>query len=282
MAISSLDDASKSGRVSIRMKRQNWFVRFWVLCGLMLLLTSGSVQAAEKTQYKPQGYVSDFAGMISPEARQEITLLAEELEQQQQVQMAIVTVPSVGDRAVEDFATDLFAQWGIGQKSSDKGVLLLVAKQEHKTRVEVGYGLEDKIPDAIAKEISEAVSQRFRTGDFDGGFVSGAQMISAAVGGTLQLPKRRSRGQSGGGPNIGSLAFIFFLIIFGILRGIFRMATGRRVVRHGSSIPWWLLLLMSGRGGGSSWSGGGFSGGGGGFGGFGGGMSGGGGATSSW
>lgn len=263
----------------------NRWIRFLMVAGITLSTLVAPILAAEKIPYQPQGYVSDFANMISPAARQEIGMLADQLRQQHQVELAVVTVPTLGGRAVDDYATDLFAQWGIGKKGKDNGLLLLVSKQEHEIRVEVGYGLEDKVPDAIASEITRTIRDQFRQGDIDGGFLTGAKMLTAAVGGTLKIspPARRNGSRRGGGSNLPFIIFVLFFIFLSLIQGIGRMATGRRVVRSGSSIPWWLLLLMSGGGGGgSSWGGGGFSGGGGGFGGFGGGMSGGGGASSSW
>lgn len=243
--------------------------------------------AAEKIPLKPQGYVSDFAQMMSPSTRQQIEQLAIQLNTEHQTELAVVTVPSIGNRSMEDYATNLFAEWGIGKKGANNGLLLLVAKNERQIRIEVGYGLEEKVPDAIAAEIYRAVRDRFKMGDYDRGFLTGAQMLAAAVGGTLRVSpsqrRPRFRRERSSGSNAGVLVFLFIFLFFGLIRAVARAATGRPAVRSGSSFPWWLIFLLgSGRGGGSSWSGGGFSGGGGGFGGFGGGLSGGGGAGGGW
>ncbi|MBZ5551326.1 MAG: TPM domain-containing protein [Acidobacteriia bacterium] len=263
----------------------------WILRLSILLLLAGAllvpvIQHAAQIPLKPQGYVSDFANMLSPTARQQIEQLAVQLEREQRTELAVVTVPSIGDRAVQDYATDLFAQWGIGKKGTDNGLLLLIAKNDRQMWIEVGYGLEDKVPDATASEIYRIIRDRFRQGDYDGGVITGVQMLSSAVGGTLKVPPRRSgsRRSRGGGSGVGIWVLFGIFILFGLLKSIGRAAMGRPAVRSGSSIPWWLIFLIgSGRGGGgSSWGGGGFSGGGGGFGGFGGGMSGGGGAGGGW
>jgi uncharacterized protein len=264
----------------------------WAVGGsLALLWVAGLLAAvqlcAASIPLKPRGYVSDFAEMLSPAARQQIEQLAVQLEREQRTELAVVTVPSIGDRAVQDYATDLFAQWGIGKKGVDNGLLLLVAKKDRQLWIEVGYGLEDKVPDATASEIYRVIRDRFRQGDYDGGMITGVQMLASAVGGTLQVPPPRrsaTRRSRGGGSGLGIWVFFGIFILFGLLKSIGRAAMGRPVARSGSSFPWWLIFLMgSGRGGGgSSWGGGGFSGGGGGFGGFGGGMSGGGGAGGSW
>lgn len=264
----------------------------WIMrLSAALLLAAGLMAPvklhAAKIPLKPQGYVSDFANMISPAARQQIEQLAIQLEREQRTELAVVTVSSIGDRAVQDYATDLFGQWGIGKKGVDNGLLLLVAKDERQMWIEVGYGLEDKVPDATASEIYRVIRDRFKQGDYDGGMITGVQMLASAVGGTLQVPPPRRSGtrrSRGGGSGLGIWALFGIFILFGLLKSIGRAAMGRPAVRSGSSFPWWLIFLIgSGRGGGgSSWGGGGFSGGGGGFGGFGGGMSGGGGAGGGW
>jgi uncharacterized protein len=253
---------------------------FWVLI-LMVLVTLS--YAAETIPLKPQGYVSDFARMMTPDTRERIEQLATQLKNEHQVELAVVTVETLGDRSIEDFATNLVAQWGIGQKGTNNGLLLLVSKNDRQMKIETGYGLEERVPDAVANQIISAIREKFRAGDYDGGLLTGAQMLTSAVGGTLQINRPARRTSARRGPDFG--LWIFLLIIFvGILKSVFRTAMGRPAVRGGSSFPWWLIFLIgNGRGGGgSSWGGGGFSGGGGGFGGFGGGMSGGGGASGSW
>ncbi|MDD5544307.1 MAG: TPM domain-containing protein [Acidobacteriia bacterium] len=257
-------------------------LKFWHAGILAVFLMLPVLSAGEKIPYSPTGYVNDFAGMMSAATRERIEQIASGLNQQGIAELSVVTVPSIGDRSEEDYATDLFAQWGIGKKGKDNGLLLLVAKNEKKIRIEAGYGLEDKVPDAIANEIYSTIRDHFRQGDFDGGLLTGAQMLASAAGGTFQTPAPASRPYSR--PRIpGFFIVVLVFIFFSVLRGAARAATGRPAVRAGSSFPWWLLLFLnSGGRGGSSWGGGGFSGGGGGFGGFGGGMSGGGGAGGGW
>lgn len=253
---------------------------FWVLILLGLVSLS---YAAETIPLKPQGYVSDFAGMMTPDTRARIEQLATQLKSEHQVELAVVTVETLGDRSVEDFAAKLLAQWGIGQKGANTGLLLLVSKNDRQMRIETGYGLEERVPDVVANQIIAAIRERFRAGDYDGGLLTGAQMLTSAVGGTLQINRPARHTSARRGPDFGTWIFLLILLI-GLLKFIFRTAMGGPAVRSGSSFPWWLIFLIgNGRGGGgSSWGGGGFSGGGGGFGGFGGGMSGGGGASGSW
>src|SRR5437763_15430699 len=114
-----------------------------------LLLFSASLCAAEDIKkIHPAGYVSDLAGVIAPETRTRLEALCTEVEQKTGAQMAIVTVQSLEGESVEDYAVDLYKQLGVGGKKDNRGVLLLVAPNERKYRVEVGYGLEPVINDA--------------------------------------------------------------------------------------------------------------------------------------
>lgn len=260
-------------------------LKVWLLLLWVTVFLSSENLFADKIPFNPQGYVSDFANMISPSGRNQIEEIAAHLAREGKTELAVVTVPSIGDRPVQDYAIDLFSQWGIGKKDVNNGLLLLIAKKERQIWIEVGYGLEEKVPDLVTSEIYRVIRDRFRQGDFDGGILRGTQMLASAVGGTLGVPPPRrpsSRRSDSPGSGISFLILIILFFVFAIIRGISR--TGGRGGRYGgSSVPWWLLFLGSGGGGGgSSWSGGGFSGGSGGFGGFGGGMSGGGGAGGGW
>src|SRR5258708_29066646 len=113
------------------------------------LMITASVSAAEDIkQIRATGYVSDLAGVIRPEAKTRLEALCAELEQKTGAQMAIVTVQSLEGESVENYAVDLYKQLGVGSKKDNRGVLLLVAPNDRKYRIEVGYGLEPVINDA--------------------------------------------------------------------------------------------------------------------------------------
>src|SRR5947199_812962 len=95
----------------------------------------------------PTGYLNDFAGVVDAASAQEITALAQQVDQKAGVQIAVVTVRSLEGADVESYAVDLFKQWGIGAKSTNRGVLVLLAVEDHRYRTEVGYGLEPILPD---------------------------------------------------------------------------------------------------------------------------------------
>jgi uncharacterized protein len=256
-----------------------------------LLLFSASCCAAEDVKkIHPSGYVSDLAGVISPEARTRLEALCAEVERKTGAQMAIVTVQSLDGEGVENYAVDLFRQLGVGSKKDNRGVLLLVAPNEHKYRIEVGYGLEPVINDARAGDAGRAMVPFLRQGDYGKAAEAAAWQLAKYIaddaGVTLSgLPpaarNQKERGKSG---------FPVFWIILGLIV-LFRVIgslSGRGGGRSGGSGLLWFLLGMfassAGRRSGSDWGGGGFGGGGdgGGFGGFGGGSSGGGGASGSW
>src|ERR1700758_1384035 len=115
---------------------------------LTLLLFLSAVAHGEKTdQLKPQGYVNDFAGVLSASAKAQLTALCSEVQQKTGAQIAVVTVKSLDGRAVEDYAVDLATKWGIGPKQSDHGILILLAVEDRKYFTAVGYGLEPILPD---------------------------------------------------------------------------------------------------------------------------------------
>ena len=255
-----------------------------------LLLFSASFCAAEDIKkIHPTGYVSDLAGVITPDARARLEALCAELEQKTGAQMAIVTVQSLEGESVENFAVDLFKQLGVGSKKENRGVLLLIAPKEHKYRIEVGYGLEPVINDARAGDAGRAMVPFLRASDYGTATVVASRQLAKYIaddaGVTLSGLPPPARNPSGG----RSFGFPVFWVILGLI--IFFRVIGSFSGRGGggsggSGLLWFLLGMLasnSGRRSGGGWGGGGFGGGGGGgFGGFGGGSSGGGGASGDW
>ncbi|UTP39189.1 TPM domain-containing protein [Phenylobacterium sp. LH3H17] len=260
---------------------------FAVLGALALLVVSaGAVSAAPK--FPPlTGRVVDGANLLSPSAEQQLTAELADLEAKTGRQLVVATVPDLQGYEIEDYGYQLLRTWGIGDKARDDGTILVVAPTARKVRIEVGYGLEPVLTDALASLIiQQRILPAFKSGKMEEGVVDGTRAImqqlslpddeaKAAV--AAAAPARQEAGGSGGPP----LIFILF-ILFWVLGGVFGLF-GRRQRRSGGL--WWLLPLIlsnSSRGGGG-WSGGGSSGGfgGGGFSG-GGGSGGGGGASGSW
>lgn len=278
---------------------------------LLILLALAGAWLAAPLAAQPQfpeltGRVVDNADILTPEAEAALTAKLEALETQTQRQLVVATVPDLQGYDISDYGYQLGRAWGLGDAERNDGALLLVAPNDRKVRIEVGYGLEGYLTDALsALIIQNAILPRFRENDYPGGIMAGTDAIIAQ----LQLPPEeaaklaaeagKARESDGGFPFgvLIWLAFIFFFFVLPMLAGRSR----RRKYRSSGAGPWgdrgrdagdtardiilWevgnAILRGAVSGGGSSgWSGGGF-GGGGGFSG-GGGSFGGGGASGGW
>jgi uncharacterized protein len=236
------------------------------------------------------GRIVDQAGVIKSGTRNDLEEMLKGLEDKSGIQLVVATVKSLQGSDIETYANQLFRFWKLGEAKKNNGVLLLVAPAEHKVRIEVGYGLEGTLTDALSSVIvSSAIIPRFKTGDFSGGIERGVEgIISVLSGDTADWqPKPAVRHDDPAGVLNALFPFLFFLaiiLIFRFLVGNVSNTTGGRYVNRGGRT---VFVPYSGSGWGSSWgggssSGGGFGGdGGGGFSG-GGGSSGGGGASGSW
>lgn len=263
------------------------FFRFCIAA----LVTLASASAVDWKALKPQGYVSDFAGVVDPRSRAELENYAARIKQATGVEMAFVTVQSVQGEAIEDAANDLFHAWGIGQKGVDNGLLLMLAVADRKSRLEVGGGLGESIPDGMAGLLLDDMRPALRGGQYGPALLMAAQRLGSTIAQAknVSIPPpamavrvRRTTRDSIPWPLI--LFGVFFLLM--LLRG---GGGGNRYGGGGGGGFWTGMLLgsilNSGRGSGGGYrDGGGFGGydSGGGFGGFGGGDSGGGGASSGW
>ena len=218
------------------------------------------------------GRVVDDANILSDATKEDLNGKLAALEQKTSRQLVVVTIPSLGGYEISDYGYQLGRAWGIGQAKLNNGILLIVAPTEHKVRVEVGYGLEPIVTDALSEVIIQTqILPKFRAGDFNGGVEAGADALIQQLSlDTSEAEKRaaaaeQQRPQQDQGGGIAG-----FLILLFILFAIFRVFGG-----------WGLLpfLFMGGGGrGDGGWSGGS----GGGWSGGGGGSFGGGGASGSW
>ena len=253
-------------------------------------LAVSTASAVDWKALKPEGYTSDFAQVIDAQSRAALDQYAANIEKATGAQMAFVTIATLQGEPIEDVANDLFHAWGIGQKNKDNGVLLLLVIQDRRSRLEIGHGLEEILPDGFDGLLLENMRPELKANHYGPAMVTAAQAIGEVIA--------KAKGVKVAPP------------------GVPATATHPRVVQHRKEIPWpailfglfifWTLLRSTSRGwgGGGFWSGmllgnllnqvsyggrggGGFGGydsggSGGGFGGFGGGDSGGGGASSDW
>ncbi|MBN9071624.1 MAG: YgcG family protein [Rhizobiales bacterium] len=262
----------------------------WTLAFVVLLAVLASPIGFAAELPPLTGRVVDNAGMIDAATEAAIVAKLEAYEKKTSIQIVVATIPSLGGEAIEPYANRLFRAWKLGQAGDDNGVLLLVAKDDRKMRIEVGYGLEGTLTDLHSKLIIEnRMVPAFRAGDFAGG-ISGAvdDIITVLDGNAEELTKPRPD-QNGQEFPIESIFVALWITFFvgafamTILVPIFGKKIGRNRYR-------WLgmdFTIGGGSSGGSSsgggWSSGGgsWSSGGGGFSG-GGGSSGGGGASGGW
>jgi uncharacterized protein len=256
---------------------------------LPLALFAALLSAADFTSLQPQGYLSDFAGVVrNPAQRQAVESYLKRVEDATGAQIALVTVPSLDGEPIEDVANLLYRKWGIGQKKSNEGVLLLLAVRDRRSRLEVGYGLEPVLPDGSAGDILRAMRPALRNNDYGAAMLAAAETLGTRIAQSKNVtianePLRRAPRQQHQEP------FPWPAIAFGLILLLIVASKlgGRRGVRGGRRGHPGAVFFPPFMGGG--WGGGGSSGGGfgnydsgGGFGGFGGGDAGGGGASSDW
>jgi uncharacterized protein len=231
--------------------------------------------------------VADFAGVIDPASKQAMEQLSLEVYEKAHATIEVVTIHSLDGADIDQFTTDLEDKWKVGPKGSDRGVLMILSINDHKRRIEVGYGLEGILNDAKVGDIGRSMVPLLRQNQYGPALLSGEQQIAGVIAAdanvTLTAPvqqiEQQPMARRHGGNNWFGL--IVFLIIIGIFLG---------GGRGGGWLPWFLVgnLLgggFGGRGGGGGFGGGGgggFGGGGGDFGGGFGGGSGGGGASGDW
>jgi len=248
------------------------------LMALTILLIALPAMAAAPTFPPLTGRVVDDANILSPAVEASLTEKLAGLETASGHQLVVVTLPSLQGYEIEDYGYQLGRTWKIGSADKDDGALLIVAPNERKVRIEVGYGLEGVMTDALSSVIIQsAVLPKFKAGDMEGGVVAGTDALVQQLG----LPDDQARANAAAatqkasehrdGPPIG---FIIFFVVFWIIIASLR---GRRRGGLAGALPW---IILGGMGGGGRHDGGGWGGGGGGFSG-GGGSFGGGGSSGS-
>lgn len=247
------------------------------ICGFLFSLPA---PAGEVMPPAPPRYFNDFAGATKPGTSERLNNSLEQFEKDTSSQIVVAVFPKMQtDSSIEDYVNRMFRAWKIGQQKNNNGVLFAVFTQDRKMRIEVGYGLEGAIPDAIARRIIDnEVAPRFRNQDFDGGLTAGVNSLMRAARGEY---KGNGRTRANTAPGIPRWFFPYvFPIGIVLLAGLTSLIFSRRGTTYGSRrySSWNSPFTWSGAGG----DGGGFSSGGGGDFSGGGGSSGGGGASGSW
>jgi uncharacterized protein len=251
-----------------------------ILFGFALLLWIGPAAAAEPNYPQLTGRIVDDADLLSAADIAELDADLKALEDKSSDQVVVVTLPSLQGYSIEDFGYQLGRHWGIGAKEKDNGVLLIVAPNERKVRIEVGRGLEPLLTDAMSNVIiTGAILPRFRTGDYAGGIKEGVKGIELVLtGDAAELAERVKGRRDADDPKVDWLVVIFWTLIILWFIWVTWRSTQRQAHRSGSGPVFIPGPGWGGGSGGGGWSGGsgggGFSGGGGSFGG--------GGSSGSW
>ena len=283
-------------------------MRCWVRAGLLTLLwlalSPAGGQAAELVPLPAlSARVTDLTGTLDATQRGRLEAQLAAIDRSGRAQIAVLLLPTTQPEAIEQFGIRLAEAWKIGHKGVDNGVIVIVAKNDRKMRIEVGYGLEGPIPDAIAKRIvAERMAPAFKQGDFFGGLRAAVEGLEQAMGGAPAAAPAAAaepppRNTTSGGPDLMTWGF-FLVIASGILHAIFGLFGSLLAAGVGGWLGFmffgsWLAAVIAAvvvflfslakfsSGGGGNWSSGSSSGGGGGFSG-GGGSFGGGGASGDW
>ena len=251
---------------------------FYCLSFLLCSITLFAQNIPERPN--PPRLVNDFTNTLTPDQQQALERKLVAFDDSTSTQIAVVIMPTLNGAGISDYNVALGRKWGVGT-TKNNGVVLLIAKDDHKLDITTGYGLEGSLTDATSQQIiDDIIVPNFKGNDYYRGLDQGMDAIIQAVKGTFNTPRQKATGT--GGIGISKIFIIIIIIIFLIARrggggnGTYMSRRGGTGI--GDAILW-STLLGGGRGGGF---GGGGSSGGGGFGGFGGGSFGGGGASGSW
>jgi len=253
---------------------RRWTTGARIASAVLALILSFALVAVAANFPALTGRVVDQAAIIGAPGRADLETKLADLESKSGIQLVVATVKSLEGQEIEPYANELFRTWKLGEKTKNNGVLLLVAPNEKRVRIEVGYGLEGTLTDALSKVIiANAITPRFKTGDFAGGIARGVDDIVTVLTTDSSEWQKRPSLRVDSEPASAPAPWLVMVIIFVVVVLMIVSPTVRWMV---------FAMLMSGRSSGSGgFGGGGLSSGGGGFSG-GGGSSGGGGASGSW
>ncbi|MGC2706681.1 MAG: TPM domain-containing protein, partial [Candidatus Acidiferrales bacterium] len=220
------------------------------LCLALPALAQTSIPA------KPTGYVNDFANVLSPNARAQLTALCTEIDQKAKAQIFVVTVPSLNGQPIEDFSLNLATKWGVGPKQTSSGVLILLATEDRQYRFEVGYGLEGILPDGKVGGFGREAVPYLRSGNYDAAMILMTRRVADVIaqdrGITLSagsLPPPRPPHPPDNQSN-GILALLLLGVVVFILFKVMSGGSGRG---RGGGSGWWIGPMIGGSMGRGGW-----------------------------
>ena len=210
---------------------------------LLAVIPVATVHAEQWQKLNPQGYVNDFAGVLNATTVEKLTELSTEVDQKAKAQIAVVTIKTLEGDTVEDFANHLFQKWGVGYKGTDRGVMVLLATDDHKYWTEVGYGLEPILPDGKVGGFGRSMVPLLRQGDYNGAVVQMVSQIAEVIAQDSHVSldsladshAAAPAARDGEGQELHLTAGqIILLVIIFIIRGA-----------HLIQVPWSILLFLS-------------------------------------
>jgi len=188
---------------------------------LLLIVCVPAARAEQAKNLRPQGYVNDFAGVLSAHAKDKLTALCAEVDQKAKAQIAVVTVSSLEGEPIEQFSIDLATAWGIGPKQKDRGVLILLAPNDRKYRIEVGYGLEPILPDGKVGGFGREAVPFLRQNDYSGAVLLMTERVASVIADDQKITLDALSGIPAPEPEsenfpglLGNLVWIFFFAVF--------------------------------------------------------------------
>ncbi|MGA7221571.1 MAG: TPM domain-containing protein, partial [Candidatus Acidiferrales bacterium] len=227
-----------------------------LLASLFLFCIALPTLAQTSLPAKPAGYVNDYANVLSPNARAQLTALCTEIDQKAKAQIFVVTVPSLNGQPIEDFSLNLATKWGVGPKQTSSGVLILLAKEDRQYRFEVGYGLEGILPDGKVGGFGREAVPYLRSGNYDAAMILMTRRVADVIaqdrGITLSagsLPPPRPPHPPDNQSN-GILALLLLGVFIFIL---FKMMSGGSGRGRGGGSGWWIGPMIGGSMGRSGW-----------------------------
>ncbi len=195
-------------------KGGRWLRSFLILTALSLGTICQAQWAMALAVPSVTNRVNDYAEMLSPATRQQLESVLTALEKSDSTQLAVLTIPSLEGENLEEFSLKVVEKWKLGQKGLDNGVLLLIAKNDRKLRIEVGYGLEGVLTDLTSgRIIRDIITPQFRNGNFDQGVINGVSAIISVIRGEFKAEDMAaSSGQKSDGNIEGMVIFLLFIL----------------------------------------------------------------------
>lgn len=221
-------------------------IRVWAPALLLALIWLSSLAHAEVAVPPLSAHVTDLTSTLDAAQKQQLETRLTQFEAKKGAQIAVLLIPTTQPEAIEQYGIRVADAWKLGRKRIDDGVLLLMAKDDRTLRIEVGYGLEGVLPDAVVKRIiAETITPHFKLGNYYVGIATGIEQLLAVIEGESLPPPRERSAVSGSFKNLESLLFIAFILVVGV-GGVLRKFLGRLlaaiIIGFATAMLAWLII----------------------------------------